>query len=1191
MKLDAVTQGYIYELASKLGIIRALLFAFKKGKVYSSIKGLREKLGILDNLGREILSDNAFLNHKPIIKGFILQSVLSFLEDFEAINWDISGFPTIKTLYWDDFGSSLEPAGKTVLYKGKERKICDVAREIMASMLPKNSVINLSKGVYRQGDVEKTDFLLDMSVNGENILYVIDFKNGATHLPTSTDLSSAVMDIYASRLSALKTDTVFDVVNLDGVEERDTGKIIESNFGKVKDYFHYLKFLDKYSEKFIQASAYAKDYINRMEKRGVKYKWVYIKPQVNAVNRVARLKPEELTRLYSLADKRDVPTFKEFLLDYFGDKLPSDLTKAFIKGTDVDETVFSVKEDRERKIIHVKERLIGEKDYSILNQNLRKEHTKEVINLLNRGENVLLTGNPGIGKTYAVIQYVSKNVNNALCLYASPRIAVNFDFADKVVHNEAIKDPYAVVLTTNSRKTNRKTEKDNRSISFVDIYCGEKMREIGVIEALNRKAKEKLSRIEFLDVEKLMQDSEDPADTDTSKVFTVGVKSSDGVYYQEISDSSSKVTVNDAVLSAVRMVHECLREMHVEREKIYVIATIQALSHKTHNFLTELGDVTEEIGRGVFFIDEITGDPNGLGVAVNFIEKFGNRRDVSLVIGDASLNSAIVSKHIIEKASRNRVSDSTIIVSKEKPVRGVRVLENINGEPFTIGKGKFSVIEVNSFPSSVLNIEYLFAPVVSAQKEKTVLITEKALELVKNKEKPVVYVQSKAVLDSIRDKIEKTVDPSRIIIIYSSLSDKDKMEMINKIDKGDYEIALITSSSARGLSYPYTDTILIDFQSFEVESGLMEAVQTAFRARGEPNGDIKESREKKIIFTIVKPPIDENVENRTVTARRRAVDTLLIFTLIRNSILSRIGVSSLNSSIVPLGYFTEKKNTTDENIFHLVAELQDIAKRERQASKFDGIINLVGKIIEYISNEVNVDIDRIQNELYRICSLLPPDRVDDLSFLDQAVKGINNLNMQRINIKEINGFAVLPTKKKSSNILVNTQDEQERNKEKMRKIEKLKSYIYRMYKKKQINETDYDTMKNTLNMILSVLKREGKENIKAIDTRESTSMRKVYIAYPFFSIFATGQKITVRDDSREIDLPSLIDSVFRGTLFTVENNTLNISLFLPKNMSEIELKSMRKLQIREFSIADISMAYRKRKTSDYVGKIFTLMEM
>ncbi len=42
---------------------------------------------------------------------------------------------------------------------------------------------------------------------------------------------------------------------------------------------------------------------------------------------------------------------------------------------------------------------------------------------------------------------------------------------------------------------------------------------------------------------------------------------------------------------------------------------------------------------------------------------------------------------------------------------------------------------------------------------------------------------------------------------------------------------------------------------------------------------------------------------------------------------------------------------------------------------------------------------------------------------------------------------------------------------------------------------------------------------------------------------------------------------------------------------KIKLNPMSKMQIRIFTTGDLRPAYRKRKTDDYIGKIFTLMDV
>ena len=1183
---DQKMQGFVYELASKLGIVRSLLYLLHKGHVCSGIKGFARHLTVLEGIGEAVLGDKAFEKHKPIVKGFILQSMISFLDDFGKIkeclteeNEDGETAPKIETLYWDDYCSSLKPAQvRTAKYSGDEIPLFEVATDIVWNcLLPKDSVINPYKETIRQGEVEKTDFLLDLSVGKTRALYVIDFKNGTTHSESSESLSEAVTDLYASLLGMLKQDTVLDVVSVKGVEQKSIRDIVKSNFDRVREYFHYFKLMDKYSGKFLQAVSYAHDYISRMGKRGVDYRYIFIKPQVNAVNRLIKLEKDELTALYRLAGKYETPPFAVFLKDYFGDKLPGELIKKFIKGTDVNREIFT----SEYGEIRTSETLIGgdNGDYSMLDHDLRRDHTEAVTKILNEGKNLLLTGNPGIGKTYAVIKYMSKQVENGLCLYASPRVAVNLDFASKVVFDEAIKDPYAVVLTTNSRRTNRQSGDDEKKpISYIDIYAGDKM--TGIVDELNRRVEEKGKRIRFADARNLHAGEVDFEDA--LKFEVVGETDDFGVRTQTIKDRPDKKTVNSAILDALEEVMDFLNDSNTQKKKIYILMTIQALKHNTGQFFRNLSEKLEDrIKRAVLFIDEVTGDPSGIGVAKEMMDVFGDEESVSLVIGDASLNSALASKYVIGRASEKKVVDSTITISKEKPAKGVRVVEELNGEPFTL-KGhrgsrryQFSVVEVNSFPAASLNIEYLFAVTSSLFRGKREIIVNEAMRLVREGQKPIVYIQSKSMIDAIRKRISKEVGEDRIVIIYSSMRDKEKRNMVEKVRTGNYDVALITSSSSRGLSYPHSSAVLIDFQSFEIESGLMEAVQTAFRMRGNPGGGLSECRDKKLVLVVVKPAVDEgNVEDTAIVARKKAMDALLTFTLIRNSILSRIGVSSLNASVIPLGYFSRER-ITEEYLSNLIDRLFLIAKREREEGNYGGFVSLLDEGMKSLDNYVppKMRIDRVVwSGIKRATALIPPANLFkiDSSFLS----GVEIIDEYKL--KEINGFAVLCTTKQSSKAFIASD---------AKWLDRVKKAVYAHYKSGKISETVYDEIKSILNQIT---REAEKEEASATETNEPRN-KEICIAYPTFALFADQERFRLNLNRDGSDFPLLIDRVFRSTFFTANDYVINYSI--PYVKPEIILESMSGLQLRLVATKSILSSYKKRKEDNYIGKIFTVMEM
>jgi len=1171
MELTASFQGFVYELASKVGIIRSLLYRLDRREISTKIKNFKSYLHYLNNIGTSVLSDDTFKEHKPIIKSFILQSVIGFLDDLKKIkNENNYGIPVINVLYWDDFCSSIGgPAEKEITVKDRKMKLHEIAQVIVKDkLLPEDSVIDPYGGVEK-GDVEKTDFLMDLSIGKKRILYIIDFKNGATHQPDSTDISSAVMDIYASLLNSLRAETIFDVITVEGVKHVDIGSLVKTDYERVREYFNYFKLLDKHSEKFIQAVCYATDYINRQKQKGITYDRVYIKPQVNTINRLISVKNDELNEIYKLADDRNMPSFKIFLNDYFADKLPEGLIEKFIRGSDV-----NVKAVEDGSTIGAHETLKGGKDYSILNLDLRKEHTQAIEKLLNENKNLLLVGNPGIGKTYAVIDYMSK-LDNGFCLYASPRVAVNLDFARKVAGDGSLHDPYGIVLTTNSRKTNRRSE--NNLINYIDVHHGSELD--GIVDELNKYSRK------FTNGTIIFENAEHAASDDLGDLGTIQVRSnvnSDGIAYQEIVDQSGRTTVNNAVLDAVGYTLSCLDELGIERKKVYVVATIQALRVNALRFFEKLEEKIENIDRAVLFIDEVTGDPSGPSVVESMISRFGNVENTSVIVGDASLSSALIAMYKFKNLAGRNATDSSVIISKEKPTKGVRVVEKVNGEPYKIHGHKFSVVEVNSFPASEIDVDYVIA-FRSSYKSKAELIKNKALSLIKESRKPIIYVQSKPMLQLVEKRLKREKSDLKVVTVYSSLSDKDKKEMDRRIRKGDYDVALITSSSARGLSYPESDAVLIDFQSFDIESGLMEAVQTAFRIRGKPK-EKDEIRKKKLVFTIVKRPVmyDSSMDV-AVVSRKKVMDVLLTTALIRNSIFSRIGVSSLNSSVVPLGHFS-RENTIEEHLLRFIDKVSRIARKERQdVSTKRRFVELISKLISGMSNTVLMDIDSLQGRLLRICDLTPLNPKEILK--TRAFNGSRDIDVAirsgDYSLKELNGFTVLFTKKKESNLNLFTESK--------KLIDEIKKEIATYHSQKKISDADFDDIKSIYNALLSAAKRN---KVKMANTTEG-KLHRFFIAYPSFAIFMQGQPLTLYKEQNgdRTDLPSLIDGVFKGTFFTVSGNTVNGALLFPDRKREIQLEGMSGMQIREFTTDDVYTAYKKRKESGYVGKIFTLMEM
>src|SRR5262249_30997567 len=123
-------------------------------------------------------------------------------------------------------------------------------------------------------------------------------------------------------------------------------------------------------------------------------------------------------------------------------------------------------------------------------------------------------------------------------------------------------------------------------------------------------------------------------------------------------------------------------------------------------------------------------------------------------------------------------------------------------------------------------------------------------------------------------------------------------------------VFLMTSSGARGVSFPHATTVIAFVPTFAVESGFMEIAQLIYRGRGTAqseetgeiwDGDVLDRRIVLILQDFVFA--DEALDHRQWL--RRTVDLVSALVLLRATVLTRItgdaGIPGQQAAVVPVG--------------------------------------------------------------------------------------------------------------------------------------------------------------------------------------------------------------------------------------------------------------------------------------------------
>ncbi|MHC5729946.1 MAG: helicase-related protein, partial [Nostoc sp.] len=180
------------------------------------------------------------------------------------------------------------------------------------------------------------------------------------------------------------------------------------------------------------------------------------------------------------------------------------------------------------------------------------------------------------------------------------------------------------------------------------------------------------------------------------------------------------------------------------------------------------------------------------------------------------------------------------------------------------------------------------------------------------------------------------VNKGQVAVLDQSVPPNQRLELVKPPRRDEIRVFLMTSSGARGVSFPKTDWIIAAIPRFNIEAALMEVAQLIYRGRGmypnpetgmEVSGDHKDRRLVMLIndFIIEREDID-----RKRQWLRQSSDLLTLLVMLRSTIHTRIkGDAGLNKNriaFVPVG------SVGDEELLRLMSD--DVLDFLREAKVF-----------------------------------------------------------------------------------------------------------------------------------------------------------------------------------------------------------------------------------------------------------------
>ncbi|MBF2064261.1 MAG: helicase [Calothrix sp. C42_A2020_038] len=542
--------------------------------------------------------------------------------------------------------------------------------------------------------------------------------------------------------------------------------------------------------------------------------------------------------------------------------------------------------------------------------NLRDAHAALIKKaLLSQDTFIFLTGNPGIGKTTAIVDFLKNHLDEGfLFFYVSPRKQVNLDiiekFKDKTLqlyddrlftinsHSNLIADNYGrctVQYTTNRRQDNFSEQGVDFIDSKVDLQSKRtnrlKNQTDDTIRDVGRKSKGVLNCV-------------------CEAISTVIEHNVSNQIVATTSIQALKKTSGSE--DTLKHFEKIFRHAYNEREGTIFSDRMQQISSRIKHFFV--------------MIDEITGDDGGAEF-LNRINEIISRYKLTnpefgfntkIIVADAS----IVDKNVITQHLSNSAPEPDKIY-----FRCSNQLESnqpISLEHFVFKNLPATIINTNSYPASSLVITYKLLIQSEklneqiniesrndAENQLQIEILKDIQTLLRNPdiEQFIVYIQHKRKLSELIAKIQKHQDfdlYTDYLEIHASISEEEKQKIHQY--QNEVKVIFMTSSGSRGLSFPKVKHILVEIPKYEIENNLMEIIQVIYRGRG---NEVIDNQDKELTFYLGVNSHYYYEPDWQITLQESVLDILNILLLLKAAIMTRICGSGRigrdNFIIIPIG--------------------------------------------------------------------------------------------------------------------------------------------------------------------------------------------------------------------------------------------------------------------------------------------------
>ncbi len=918
---------------------------------------LIDKIGVISDQHREIVNQWAkFFLQKSFLAG------LNFLDEyFSAIGWDSKRqLRRIEVVYFQAYFADDNTLGTYL--KGENRVYQDWLSQFNNSGIDINK-FNTNK--YKEkGEFLKADSLVYFRYKHQVRILVIDYSIFTIKsIRDLTDLNNieVLRQILLSNISYLKSKSVFANLGLDS--KNDHFLFSES----LSQYYKAFVCKDKETIKAIQAGSYAYSFWNWLTSQQqispedeVTFNIIGYSDRDSATLSVQQHNIKLLETCYHIYREQSVASEISSARKQVLNIIRRKAKRSFAAGGKFIDDILGISRDGIHLVSH-QETFSDFNSYldtispAIANQldissslNLQQAHgilIKQILSSTDDSLFAFLTGNPGIGKTTAISNFLKQEEiieAGFLFIYISPRIQVNLDIVQKFTDSETncLCDDRLITVNTNSTLISK-----NEGKATVQ-YCSNQLEDRFTLQTVDFIPQNELIEFSSSNSQSVERKTATRLQESSSNKKGVLYSMSEAIY-SLINDGHNNIIATVALQSLKKLsggkdtldhFQRIFRDVYNETDKKPIEAKLEQLSQRVkHIFIA---------------IDEITGDRSGvdflLGIS-NKLKKYGltNRQyfNTKIIVADAS----IMDTDVIEQHLSKTTAEPNKIFFRKAPQSNA----SLTKESFTFNSATAVALNTNSYPAKQLHITYKVLIHSLKFKEKNQKIDkpknydleqraqseiindiERILSDFPN-EQIIVYIQDKARLSNLINTLKERRPRFELhkdyLEIHADLGQSEKQQQVQK-HKNTVQIIFMTASASRGLSFPQTKHILVDLPRFEIEANLMEVIQVIYRGRGNHQID---AADKQLIFYLTEQAIYyiEDADDRRYAIQESTLNILDFLIILHISIRTRIygygNISDKNYMMIPVG--GKSVLTAGESLSNKIKNLiRDLKKEHRK---------------------------------------------------------------------------------------------------------------------------------------------------------------------------------------------------------------------------------------------------------------------